>query len=363
MSNPKILIIGSTGVLGSKLLSFCKKNKIKIDTICCFKNSNKLSNQKKSFSIKNSFVLSEQHQSFINHIKKNKYKIIYFLDYGIFSLRYAEIILKNNKYSTIAIANKEMLIAGGSILIKMIKKTNNMLVPLDSEHFSLQKIKFKNSLIKNIYITASGGPFYFYKNININKVSINDVLNHPKWKMGLNNSIDSSNFINKVLEVYELSHIYEIELSKINFLVSKEAYLHSIVVFNDNTISLNCFDNDMLITLTSPLKNFFNFKLNLNKGNYIYNSNLRLEKFNDKRFTIQKYLKKFLSLEHDKQIKLLILNKIAQKQYLEGSLKYSQIINFIASNLNKRNKKINLYNFKSILNYVKDIENDFKNFI
>jgi len=66
-------------------------------------------------------------------------------------------------------------------------------------------------------------------------------------------------------------------------------------------------------------------------------------------------------LEHDKQIKLLILNKIAQKQYLEGSLKYSQIINFIASNLNKRNKKINLYNFKSILDYVKDIENDFKN--
>ena len=363
MSNPKILIIGSTGVLGSKLLSFCKKNQIKIDTICCLKNSNKLSKQKKSFSVQNSFKLSDQSQSFINHIKKNKYNIIYFLDYGPFSLRYAEIILKNNKYSIIAIANKEMLIAGGSLLIKMIKKTNNKLVPLDSEHFSLQKIKFNNSLIENIYITASGGPFYFDKNINIDKVKINDVLKHPKWKMGLNNSIDSSNFINKVLEVYELSHIYEIELKKIHFLVSKEAYLHSIVVFKDNTISLNCFDNDMLITLTSPLKKFFDFKLNLNKSNYIYNSNLKLEKFNDKRFTIQKYLKRFLSLEHDKQIKLLILNKIAQKQYLEGSLKYSQIINFIASNLNKRNKKINLYNFKSILDYVKDIENDFKNFI
>lgn len=362
MFKPKILIIGSTGVLGSKLLSFCKKNQIKIDTICCFKNSKKLSNQKKSLAIKNSFILSEEKLNFVDHIKKNKYKIIYFLDYGPASLRYAEIILKNNNYSTLAIANKEMLIAGGSLLIKMIKKTNNYLIPLDSEHFSLQKIKFTNSSIKNIFITASGGPFYFDKSININKVGLAEVLNHPKWKMGFNNSIDSSNFINKILEIYELSHIYEIDLNKINFLVSKEAYLHSVVIFKDNTISLNCFNNDMLITLTSPLKKFYSFKLNLKNNDYLNNSYLKLEKFNDKRFAIQKYLKKFLSLDHENQIKLLILNKFAQKQYLDGSLKYSQIINFIASNLNKKNKKINLYNFKSVLSYIKDIENDYKNY-
>lgn len=362
MSNPKILVIGSTGVLGSKLLSFCKKNKINIDTICCFKNSMKLRYQKKSLSIKNSYVLSLQNLNFLSHIKKNKYKIIYFLDYGPYSLRYADVILKNNKNSILAIANKEMLIAGGPLLISMIKNTHNTLVPLDSEHFSLQKVKFKNSIIKNIFITASGGPFYFNKNINLNKVSMNEVLNHPKWKMGFNNSIDSSNFINKILEIYELSHIYEIDLSKIHFLVSKEAYLHSIVIFDDDTISLNCFDSDMLITLTSPLRNFFNFKLNLNSHNYLVNSNLKLEKFDDKRFAINKYLRKFLVLDHAKQIKLLSLNKIAQKMYKQGSLKYNEIITFIINNLNKRNKKIkNFNNFQTVLSYIEDIENDYKN--
>ena len=83
--------------------------------------------------------------------------------------------------------------------------------------------------IKKIYITASGGPFYFNKKINLNKVKFKKVLSHPKWKMGKNNLIDSSNFINKILEIYELSYIYNIDLNKIDFLISKEAYIHSII--------------------------------------------------------------------------------------------------------------------------------------
>ena len=68
------------------------------------------------------------------------------------------------------------------------------------------------------------------------------VLSHPKWKMGKNNLIDSSNFINKILEIYELSYIYNIPLNKIDFLISKEAYIHSIIHYNDNTLSFNCFN-------------------------------------------------------------------------------------------------------------------------
>ena len=75
--------------------------------------------------------------------------------------------------------------------------------------------------INKVYITASGGPFYFQKKINLNKVSLKQVLNHPKWNMGKNNSIDSSNFIKKLLEIYELSIIFNIDINKIDFLVSK----------------------------------------------------------------------------------------------------------------------------------------------
>ena len=64
-----------------------------------------------------------------------------------------------------------------------------------------------NKEIDKVYITASGGPFYFKKKLNLNKVSLKQVLKHPKWDMGKNNSIDSSNFINKMLEIIELSII------------------------------------------------------------------------------------------------------------------------------------------------------------
>jgi 1-deoxy-D-xylulose-5-phosphate reductoisomerase len=166
MSKCKILVIGSTGVLGTKLLNFCKSKKINIDTICCFNNHKKLLKQKNNLNIQNSYVLNDNNDfsKFVIHLNKNKFDIIYFLDHGAFSLKYADIIIRNNKFSILAIANKEMIISGGPLLINKISKSKNILIPLDSEHFSLQKIKFNNESIKKIYITASGGPFYFKKN-------------------------------------------------------------------------------------------------------------------------------------------------------------------------------------------------------
>ena len=106
------------------------------------------------------------------------------------------------------------------------------------EHFSLFNLKLLDSQIKKISITASGGPFYFNKKLNLRNVSFSKVLSHPKWSMGKNNLIDSSNFINKILEIFELSYIYNINLNKIDFVVSPEAFIHSIVQYNDHTISL-----------------------------------------------------------------------------------------------------------------------------
>jgi 1-deoxy-D-xylulose-5-phosphate reductoisomerase len=92
------------------------------------------------------------------------------------------------------------------------------LIPLDSEHFSLFNSNIKKSIIfEKIYITASGGPFYFKKNINLSKVTFKNVIAHPKWKMGVNNSIDSSNFINKFLEIYELSIYLQYRYKKNKF--------------------------------------------------------------------------------------------------------------------------------------------------
>ena len=253
----RITVIGATGKLGNKLLSYTSKNGISVSCITCYKNNKKLNEQKRKYNINKSFVLSDirDKYKFLNFLK-TKINIIYFLDYGSLSLIYLNHFLKFNKRSIIAIANKEMIIAGGALLQSKIKKNKNIFVPLDSEHFSLLNSNTNKNDIRKIFITASGGPFYFNKKINFNYVTSKSVLSHPKWKMGKNNLIDSSNFVNKILEIYELSYIYDIPLNKIDFLVSKEAYIHSLVHYNDNTLSLNCFANDMIITLIKPLSFF-----------------------------------------------------------------------------------------------------------
>lgn len=355
---PKILVIGSTGKLGVKLLNFCSKKNISIFCITGFKNNKLLKTQSKKYNIKNFFKLSDVNQSlkFKFFLKNNKINIIYFLDYGYKSLLYADIFLKNNKDSQIAIANKEMIIAGGYTLIDNISSSNNKLIPLDSEHFSLLNNSFNNNDIKKIYITASGGPFYYKKNIDLDKVNLKSVLAHPKWKMGVNNSIDSSNFINKILEIYELSIIYKIKLSKIDFLVSKDAYVHSIIINNNNIVNLNCFNNDMLIALINPLLIFYPFiNLKIN-NNFLKNNMLKLDKFNDRRFKINKYFKILKSLSPYQQIIFMILNNIAQKKYLSKEIKYNDILDFIMINLKKNNKTISFKSIQDRLDFIISIE-------
>jgi len=292
---PKILIIGSTGKLGSKLLSYCYKYKIKISCITSFSNKRKMKNQSLKHSITNSFSLNNnsEYLNFLKFINKNHFKIIYFLDYGSNSLEYLHILLKKNRGAIFGIANKELIVAGGPILRKEFEISKNILLPLDSEHFSLFRNNPSNDEIKKIYITASGGPFYFKKKINLDHVNLRSVLKHPKWEMGINNSIDSSNFINKILEIFELSSIYKIELSKIDFLISREAYLHSIICYKDSTVNINCFKNDMLITLIKPLEFFFpTANLPFMQKDIMNISNFNLINFDDRRFKIFKYYKK-----------------------------------------------------------------------
>ena len=166
---PKILVIGATGKLGIKLIKYCSKRKIKLNTITCYKNKKKLFEIKKKEKIPNTFTLVDLNEKikFIKFLRLNKFHIIYFLDYGSLSLEFLQPILKYNNNSYIAIANKELLIAGGKLLINKIKLSKNNLVPLDSEHFSLFDKNISNESVNKIYITASGGPFYFDKKIDL----------------------------------------------------------------------------------------------------------------------------------------------------------------------------------------------------
>ena len=350
--------------LGNYYLVIVKKNRIQIDAITSYRNYNLQVNQQSQLNIKHGFCLSKKEEitKFKNFLKKRKFKVVYFLDYGALSLDYIDIIINNNSNTQLCIANKEMIIAGGKLLIDAINKSGNKFLPLDSEHFSMVNSNTSNDEIEKVYITASGGPFYFEKNVDLNHVSLRQVLDHPKWDMGINNSIDSSNFINKVLEILELSIIFDVDINKIDFLVSKNAYIHSMIIYKNSTVLINCFDNNMLIPMVSPLIKIFNSK----KIKPIFSksfdiNNFQLEIMSDKRFKIKKYFKRIKDFNHLERIYFLILNNKAQSLYLNNKLNYNNILNFIFKNMpNKQNINIELNSFMNAISLINKIKNEYE---
>jgi len=362
----KIVVVGSTGVLGTKLLSYLNKNQKKISLITCYTNYKKLLKQKKSSGVEHAIVLDKKLKNLNNNLKYGEdyllkfikfesIDLIYVLNTGFESLKYIDYIIKHQKKCTIAVANKEVLIAGGKLLIDKILLSGNYFLPLDSEHFSLIELLPKRNLIKSfvskIYLTASGGPFYFDPNFNINSINIKEATTHPIWKMGFKNSIDSSNLVNKVLECFELSSLYDLPLSRIGITISPKAFAHSVVFYNDKRISINCFLNDMTIPLTSPFANkVFYSKPNTNI-NVLSNNDLSFSIFDNKKFQILKHYKKLLKFSHIEQINFMILNAEAVKRFILTDINYWDIIPFIFENIDKYPKKKKFKNLYEIMKY------------
>ena len=361
-----IVILGSTGVLGTKLVNYLHKNNLKISIISCFSNFKKLYNQKIKTKTKLALVLDTNTPNFnnnlnygdellLNYIKTTPINIFYVLNTGFESLKYIELIIKFQKNCTIAIANKEILVAGGKLLIDNIVNSKNFILPLDSEHFSLLNLlpdrKNINKYISKVYLTASGGPFYFDKNFNINTVTLKSATKHPIWKMGFKNSIDSSNLVNKILECFELSSLYNIPLSNIGITISPKAFAHSVVFYSDHRISINCFENNMMIPLTSPFSSDIYYKKPKDDISIISSNDLNFIKFNNKNFQIYKHLKKIFNFSQTEQILFMMLNAESVNRFIVNKITYSQIIPFIFDNIGNLPNKKKFKNLYEIINY------------
>ena len=146
----------------------------------------------------------------------------------------------------IAFANKETLVAGGSLIMDAVKKTGVNFLPVDSEHSAIfQSLQGnEDNRIKKILLTASGGPFRGYTRQQMLSVTKEQALNHPRWKMGAKITIDSATMMNKGLEVIEASWLFGVDPSDIQVLVHPQSALHSAVEFEDGAIigQLGCPD-------------------------------------------------------------------------------------------------------------------------
>lgn len=374
MKKDKVVIIGSTGSIGTQTIDVIKTVGDKeIVALACKSNVKKLYEQVKLTKVKRVAIYDEDAASeFKNICKKNKLsvKVLTGMDgltklaslkganmvavsvVGMIGIRPTIEAVKSKKI--VCLANKESLVCAGDIIMPLVKKHKVDLRPIDSEHSAIWQCLQgeKENAVKKIIITASGGPFYGKKLSELNNIKVEDALKHPNWSMGRKITIDSSTLINKGLEIMEAHHLFNMTYDKIDVVVQRESIIHSMVLFVDGAVKAQLGVPSMRIPIEYALykenRKFINEKeIDWTKLDKISIGTPDLKTF------------KGLALAY-KAIKIgglmpsvyNALNEVAVKRFLDKKIKYLDIANFIERGMKEFEKrKLNKKKFN-----VNDIE-------
>ena len=375
----KIAILGSTGSIGKTLIKIIQNNNnFEIKLLTANKDYKNLFKQAKKFNVKN--LIITDHKSYIklkkinedsnikiynnfnslNKIFKSKIDYVMSSITGIQGLKPTIEIIKFSK--KIAIANKESIICGWSLIQRELTKYHTKFIPVDSEHFSLwfglKGLKYEN--IERLILTASGGPLYKTPINKFSKIEISQALNHPNWKMGKKISIDSATMINKIYEVIEAKNIFNISYEKINILIHPKSYVHAILKFNNGLIKIIAHDTTMEIPIFNTLFFNSNNKIYSKKIDVYSLNNLNFNKVDSKRYPMIKLLKMLPNKHSLFETIIVSANDTLVELFLNNKIRFTDIqkklFNIVQRKEFQKFKKkipINIEDITNLNNYVR----------
>jgi len=353
----KIVILGSTGSIGKTLVNILKKNNnVSIELLTANKNYHELLKQVKFFNVKNIIITDKKtyikiknklrtkkiniYNNFdsINKILNNK-KIDYTMSSisGMEGLYPTLEIIKFTK--KIAIANKEAIICGWSLIQKELKKNNTQFIPIDSEHFSIWSLinNAKNKDIEKVFLTASGGPFVNYNLNQFKSINKKDALKHPNWKMGKKITIDSATMMNKVFEIIEAKKIFDLDYNKLEIFIHTKSYVHALVKFNNGLTKILVHDTNMTIPIFNSLYPNHERKIKSKSLDLTIINNLNFQKVNLKKFPVVKVLKKLPKINSLFETIIVTANDNLVKQFLNDKIKFTDISRVLLKILGNKN--------------------------
>src|ERR1700724_4184072 len=158
----------------------------------------------------------------------------------------------------IGLANKECLVAAGELITAEARRQGKPLLPIDSEHNAVHQCMRGGRMdeVERVWLTASGGPFLNTPKSDFEKITVEQALNHPTWKMGQRITIDSATLMNKGFEVIEACRLFDLPPGQISVIVHPQSTIHSMVEFNDGSILAQLSVHDLrlpiLYALTFP---------------------------------------------------------------------------------------------------------------
>ena len=353
----EISILGSTGSIGTQALDVVRKNRDKfmIKALSCGRNLELMKKQISEFEPELVVTATGEDAKLLRKYFRGKAENIEFLsgEDGLLQLAGYDSDLLLNSLSgmrgmlptyeaikagkNIALANKESLVVGGDVIMSAAAKDGVKILPVDSEHSAIFQCMQGNlnKEIKKIYLTASGGPFRGYSRAELEDVSVEQALNHPKWTMGRKISIDSATLMNKGLELIEAKWLFNVDVDDIEILVHPQSIVHSGVEFKDTAVIAQLGIPDMRIPIALAFTYPDRLKMDVPELNFFNEgSKLTFEKPDLESFKCLK-----LAIQAAKSGKLYPAamngaNEVLVESFLNGEIGFNQIADFIEEVLN-----------------------------
>ena len=262
----RIAILGSTGSIGRQALDVVRQHKdlFEVELLTANNSSALLIEQAMEFRPGSVVICNEaKYQEVADALQPNDIKVFTGMDsvcslveaedidivltalVGFSGLRPTISAIKAGKI--IALANKETLVAGGSVVMDLARKYNSPILPVDSEHSAIFQclLGATGNPISRIHLTASGGPFRTWDRDRISAATKNEALKHPQWTMGAKITIDSATMMNKGFEMIEARWLFDTAPDKINIVVHPQSIIHSMVEFADGAVIAQLGNPDM----------------------------------------------------------------------------------------------------------------------
>ena len=332
----KITIFGSTGSIGESTLNVIRENPdlFQVVTLVAGKNIEKLMEQIQEFKPQNVYIMAEEDASKIKglypslrvyHGEEGLEEISQLTDFdisvsalvGVAGLKPTYNMIKNGK--TVALANKEVLVAGGKLIMDTARKNKATLLTVDSEHSAIMQCLQgeKQNKIDKILLTASGGPFFDKEITDV--ITVEQALNHPTWKMGPMVTIDSSTMMNKGFG------LFDVEPSQIQVVVHRKSIVHSMVQFQDGTIMANLGPKSMQIPIAYALNYPNRLANHIEKIDLFEIAQLNFEKPNLEKFQCLQLAFEAIEKGHSYQVVLNAANEVLVDAFLNKKIAYTQI--------------------------------------
>ncbi|MBW9311005.1 1-deoxy-D-xylulose-5-phosphate reductoisomerase [Fusobacterium nucleatum] len=374
----KILILGSTGSIGTNALELIRNNREKYEVVGISGNKNieLLKKQIEEFKPTSIYVGAEQdalnlkkEYPFIKEVyfgenglaelsKNSDYDIILTAVSGAIGIDATVEAIKREK--RIALANKETMVSAGIYINKLLKEYQKAeIVPVDSEHSALfQSLQgFKKENVKKLIITASGGTFRGKDLAYLENVTVEQALKHPNWSMGKKITIDSSTLVNKGLEVIEAHELFNVDYDDIEVVVHPQSIIHSMVEYVDGSIIAQMgvanMKTPILYAFTYPEKEF---NSSINFLNLIKNNNLTFEEADRKVFKGIDLAYRAGRTGGTMPTVFNASNEVAVELFMKKKIKFLDIYRIIEDAMNSH--QVVSLNTDNALNIIKEVDRE-----